>query len=89
MSSGKWLLMPQTNSCIHLEGSGSTCAGGGAGGTTYRKVDKDNRMGYTGVKDVMEVFSVVGSEKVHNAYNYVFSLKGFFLFLDDVNKRFP
>jgi hypothetical protein len=78
MSLGKWLLMLQRNCCIHLEGSGSTCVGGGGGGTMWRTVDKDNGMGYTGGKDVMEICSVVGSEKGHNAYNCVFPRKGFF-----------
>jgi hypothetical protein len=52
--------------------------GFGAGGTTERKVDKDNRMGYTGGKDMMEIYSVVGSGKGHNAYDCVFSHKDFF-----------
>ena len=35
-------------------------------------------MGYTGGKDVMQICNVVGSGKVHNAYNCVFSHGGFF-----------
>lgn len=50
----------------------------GAGGTTYRKADKDNRMRYTGGKDMIMIYSVVGSGKGRNTYNCVFSHKSFF-----------
>jgi len=52
--------------------------GVGTGGATYKKVDKDYRMGYTGGKDVMEICSVIGSGKGHNVYNCIFLHKGFF-----------
>jgi len=78
MSAGKWLLMLQRNCCIHLEGSGSTCAGWGVE-AQHRTVDKDNRMGYAGGKGLMEICSVVGSGNGHNANNCVFSHKGIFI----------
>jgi hypothetical protein len=54
-----------------------------------RKVNRGNRMGYTGGKDVMEVCNVVCSGESHNAYSCVFAHKGFFLLLVDMNKRLP